>query len=69
MVRCVPQVSQKARVTAFSLSGCVNVFGSPFIQRKPATGISMNMLGAPPVMCWHARQWHCARRIGSPSET
>jgi hypothetical protein len=27
------------------------------------------MLGAPPVMYWHSRQWHYAFIIGSPSAT
>jgi len=29
----------------------------------------MNMFGAPPLMYWHSRQWHCALSRGSPSAT
>jgi hypothetical protein len=25
------------------------------------------MLGEPPLIYWHSRQWHCAFIIGSPS--
>ncbi len=36
---------------------------------SPRLGMTTNMLGAPPVMNWHSRQWHWPFRIGSPSAT
>jgi hypothetical protein len=32
------------------------LFGVPLVYLKPATGIAMITLGAPPLMYWHSRQ-------------
>jgi hypothetical protein len=66
---CVPHSAQNSRVTGFSRSLRENCFGAPLVYLKPSGGIATNMLGAPPVMYWHSRQWHCAFSIGSPSAT
>jgi hypothetical protein len=54
--RAVPQVGQNSRVTACSMSLRVKRLGSPFVKRKPASGMTMITFGLPPVMYWHSRQ-------------
>ena len=60
VIRCVPHSAQNSRVTGFSRSLRMNVFGVPLVYLKPSGGMRTNMFGAPPLMYWHSRQWHCA---------
>jgi hypothetical protein len=52
----------------------VTIEGNQITVGQPVTLIGdapdqdrTNMLGEPPLIYWHSRQWHCAFIIGSPS--
>ena len=47
--------------------GARELLGSALGVAEARQRHTMNMLGAPPVMYWHSRQWHWAFIIGSPS--
>jgi Glutathione-dependent formaldehyde-activating enzyme len=61
----MPQVA--IYTTGFSRSLRANCLGAPLVYLKPSGAIATNMLGEPPVMYWHSRQWHCACISGWPS--